>query len=124
LIERVKIALRHSGRTGEVSSPERNCVLERGKLKLDIERHICQWANKSVDLSITEFLILQSLASRPGVVKSRDALMDAAFDDQVYIDDRTIDKYIKQIRKKFKSIDETFDMIETLYGVGYRFREL
>jgi two-component system, OmpR family, response regulator ChvI len=76
-----------------------------------------------VTLTVTEFLILHALAQRPGVVKSRDALMDAAYDDQVYVDDRTIDSHIKRLRKKFKAVDDNFDMIETLYGVGYRFSE-
>ncbi|MGZ9116153.1 MAG: winged helix-turn-helix domain-containing protein, partial [Methylocystis sp.] len=81
------------------------------------------WDNKQVTLTVTEFLILQALAHRPGVVKSRDALMDAAYDDQVYVDDRTIDSHIKRLRKKFKVVDNDFEMIETLYGVGYRFKE-
>jgi two-component system response regulator ChvI len=76
-----------------------------------------------VALTITDFLILQALATRPGVVKTRDALMDAAYDEQVYVDDRTIDTYIKRLRKKFKAADDSFDAIETLYGVGYRFKE-
>jgi two-component system response regulator ChvI len=97
--------------------------LERGNLVMDQERHTCTWKNEPVTLTVTEFLILQSLAQRPGVVKSRDALMDAAYDDQVYVDDRTIDSHIKRLRKKFKMVDDDFDMIETLYGVGYRFRE-
>ncbi len=75
-------------------------------------------------LDPSEFLILQALAARPGVVKTRDALMDAAYDDQVYVDDRTIDSHIKRLRKKFKQVDEEFDVIETLYGVGYRFKEV
>ena len=74
-------------------------------------------------LTVTEFLILQSLAQRPGYVKSRDNLMDAAYDDQVYVDDRTIDSHIKRIRKKFRQVDNAFDGIETLYGVGYRYKE-
>ena len=98
-------------------------ILERGKLKLDPERHTCHWNNLPVTLTVTEFLILQALATRPGVVKTRDALMDAAYDDQVYVDDRTIDSHIKRLRKKFKVVDDDFDVIETLYGVGYRFKE-
>jgi len=93
------------------------------RLKLDPERHTCIWDSKQVTLTVTEFLILQALAQRPGVVKSRDALMDAAYDDQVYVDDRTIDSHIKRLRKKFKVVDNNFDVIETLYGVGYRFKE-
>ena len=94
-----------------------------GLLTMDPERHTVTWKGKQVILTVTEFLILQSLAQRPGVVKSRNALMDVAYDDQVYVDDRTIDSHIKRLRKKFKVVDDDFEMIETLYGVGYRFRE-
>jgi two-component system response regulator ChvI len=124
LVERVKVVLRRAA-PREAASAETDSakVLERGKLKLDSERHTCEWDGKQVTLTVTEFLILQSLAQRPGVVKSRDALMDAAYDDQVYVDDRTIDSHIKRLRKKFKQVDDSFDVIETLYGVGYRFKE-
>src|SRR6185295_16809714 len=98
-------------------------TLERGQLRMDPERHTCTWDGQAVTLTVTEFLILQSLAQRPGIVKSRDALMDAAYDDQVYVDDRTIDSHIKRLRKKFKVVDDSFAAIETLYGVGYRFKE-
>ena len=97
--------------------------MERGSLILDSERHTCTWKEADVTLTVTEFLILKTLALRPGVVKSREALMDAAYDDQVYVDDRTIDSHIKRLRKKFKLVDDDFDRIETLYGVGYRFKE-
>ncbi|MBR1004047.1 winged helix-turn-helix domain-containing protein, partial [Bradyrhizobium liaoningense] len=97
--------------------------LDRGLLRMDPERHTCTWKNEPVALTVTEFLILQALATRPGVVKSRNALMDAAYDDQVYVDDRTIDSHIKRLRKKFKVVDSEFEMIETLYGVGYLFKE-
>src|SRR5579883_1003750 len=93
-------------------------------LKMGAERHTCTWNNEPVTLTVTEFLILQALAQRPGVVKSRNALMDAAYDDQVYVDDRTIDSHIKRLRKKFKAVDDEFEMIETLYGVGYRFKDV
>jgi two-component system response regulator ChvI len=99
-------------------------VLDRGALSMDQERHTCTWNAQPVTLTVTEFLILYALAHRPGVVKSRNALMDAAYDDQVYVDDRTIDSHIKRLRKKFKAVDDDFDMIETLYGVGYRFKEV
>lgn len=98
-------------------------AIERGQLLLDPNRHTCTWAGKPVRLTVTEFLILHALANRPGFVKSRDNLMDAAYDDQVYVDDRTIDSHIKRIRKKFRDVDDTFDGIETLYGVGYRYKE-
>ncbi|MES1990399.1 MAG: response regulator transcription factor [Pseudomonadota bacterium] len=125
LVERVKAVLRRVAPKVEGAPPEtgEKAVLERGLLKLDPERHSCTWNSKEVVLTVTEFLILQALAQRPGYVKSRDSLMDAAYDDQVYVDDRTIDSHIKRLRKKFKEIDDNFDAIETLYGVGYRYRE-
>ncbi len=125
LVERVKAVLRRAQQPREAASETTASakVLERGKLTMDPERHTCLWVGKPVTLTVTEFLILQSLAQRPGVVKSRDALMDAAYDDQVYVDDRTIDSHIKRLRKKFKAVDDSFDVIETLYGVGYRFKE-
>jgi len=125
LVERVKAVLRRAQNKDnvEVSDTERSAVIERGKLVLDPDRHSCAWGGKQVVLTVTEFFILQSLAHRPGIVKSRDALMDAAYDDQVYVDDRTIDSHIKRLRKKFKAVDDTFDAIDTLYGVGYRFKE-
>jgi two-component system response regulator ChvI len=124
LVERVRAILRRSApREPSAVIEDSSKIVERGKLKLDPERHTCIWDGKSVTLTVTEFLILQALAQRPGVVKSRDALMDAAYDDQVYVDDRTIDSHIKRLRKKFKLVDSNFDVIETLYGVGYRFKE-
>ncbi|HUS96492.1 MAG TPA: response regulator transcription factor [Hyphomicrobiaceae bacterium] len=124
VVERVKAVLRRAqAREGVMGPEEASRVLERGDLKLDPERHTCHWDGKPVTLTVTEFLILQALATRPGVVKTRDALMDAAYDDQVYVDDRTIDSHIKRLRKKFKQVDDDFDVIETLYGVGYRFKE-
>jgi two-component system, OmpR family, response regulator ChvI len=127
LVERVRAVLRRVAAAPEAGHKAANGgeakTLERGNLVMDQERHTCTWLGKPVTLTVTEFLILYALAQRPGVVKSRDALMDAAYDDQVYVDDRTIDSHIKRLRKKFKVEDESFDMIETLYGVGYRFRE-
>ncbi|ODN69512.1 response regulator transcription factor [Methylobrevis pamukkalensis] len=126
LVERVKAVMRRiSPRDPAAAKPvdtARN--IDRGPLMMDPERHTCTWNGQNVTLTVTEFLILYALAQRPGVVKSRNALMDAAYDDQVYVDDRTIDSHIKRLRKKFKAIDDDFDMIETLYGVGYRFREM
>ncbi|MCX5494922.1 response regulator transcription factor [Kaistia dalseonensis] len=126
LVERVKAVLRRfqprdASPTAKVPDAARN--LDRGALSMDQERHTCTWNGEAVTLTVTEFLILYALAQRPGVVKSRNALMDAAYDDQVYVDDRTIDSHIKRLRKKFKAVDDDFDMIETLYGVGYRFKE-
>jgi two-component system response regulator ChvI len=130
LIERVKAVLRRAGRgeDGEAATPAQDAeanarAIKRGKLTLDPARHESLWEGKPVKLTVTEFLLLQSLAQRPGFVKSRDNLMDAAYDDQVYVDDRTIDSHIKRMRKKFREVDPEFDAIETLYGVGYRYRE-
>ena len=126
LLERVKAILRRAeGRkgTGTAAAGEKKETLVRGQLTLDPMRHECMWNGKPVRLTVTEFLILQCLAQRPGFVKSRDNLMDAAYDDQVYVDDRTIDSHIKRLRKKFKVVDDNFDSIETLYGVGYRYKE-
>ncbi|HYG27245.1 MAG TPA: response regulator transcription factor [Caulobacteraceae bacterium] len=129
LLERVKAVLRRAGADAEEAAigPEAAAAnakaLKRGKLTLDPARHDCLWDGRPVRLTVTEFLLLQALAQRPGFVKSRDNLMDAAYDDQVYVDDRTIDSHIKRMRKKFRQVDNTFDAIETLYGVGYRYRE-
>ena len=125
LVERVKAILRRGAPRDATAKPGANpeASLERGQLVMDQERHTCTWKGEPVTLTVTEFLILQSLAQRPGVVKSRNALMDAAYDDQVYVDDRTIDSHVKRMRKKFRAVDNEFDAIETLYGVGYRYRE-
>jgi len=128
LIERVKAVLRRAGIEGEepaatAAGGEGTRAIKRGKLTLDPARHDCLWDGKPVKLTVTEFLLLQALAQRPGFVKSRDNLMDAAYDDQVYVDDRTIDSHVKRMRKKFRQVDPEFDSIETLYGVGYRYRE-
>jgi len=128
LLERVRAVLRRAeGKTQPPTAAGNEAAkkeaLVRGKLALDPQRHECTWDGKPVRLTVTEFLILQALAQRPGFVKSRDSLMDAAYDDQVYVDDRTIDSHIKRLRKKFKAVADDFDAIETLYGVGYRYRE-
>jgi two-component system response regulator ChvI len=131
LIERVKAVLRRANpeeedvlsATSAASEANQNKPIKRGRLTLDPARHDCLWEGKPVRLTVTEFLLLQSLAQRPGFVKSRDNLMDAAYEDQVYVDDRTIDSHIKRMRKKFREVDPEFDAIETLYGVGYRYRE-
>ncbi|HEY2659940.1 MAG TPA: response regulator transcription factor [Caulobacteraceae bacterium] len=128
LIERVKAVLRRAEAGDSESSASTagtvgSKAIKRGRLTLDSARHDCLWDDRPVKLTVTEFLLLQSLAQRPGFVKSRDNLMDAAYDDQVYVDDRTIDSHIKRMRRKFRQVDPEFDAIETLYGVGYRYRE-
>ena len=125
LVERIRALLRRQeANAGEiVADTEDTKVIERGELRMDPLRHAVTWKGQDVSLTVTEFLLLQALAQRPGFVKSRDQLMDVAYDDQVYVDDRTIDSHIKRVRKKFREVDKTFDAIETLYGVGYRYKE-
>ena len=120
LVERIRAVLRRSSIV-ETNDPEKN--LQRGQLTLDLDRHTCRWKEFDVRLTVTEFLLLHNLASRPGLVKSRDQLMDAAYGETIYVDDRTIDSHIKRMRRKFRYYDKDFDQIETLYGVGYRYRE-
>ncbi len=98
-------------------------ALERGRLSMDPARHKVTWAGVNVTLTVTEFLILETLAQRPGIVKTRNQLMDAAYQDDIYVDDRTIDSHIKRVRRKFRQVDPAFDAIETLYGAGYRFSD-
>ena len=128
LIARIRALLRRqdlarNAASGEAADPEEAPLLDRGRLVMDPARHKVRWDEKDVTLTVTEFLILEALAQRPGVVKSRNQLLDVAYHDEVYVDDRTIDSHIKRIRRKFRSVDGKFDPIETLYGVGYRFGE-
>lgn len=124
LIERIRAVLRRAEANKQPQTAEEaGNIMVRGRLRLDPVRHLCEWGNEAIDLTVTEFLIIQALAQRPGYVKSREQLMDMAYADDVYVDDRTIDSHIKRLRKKFRVIDDEFKGIETLYGVGYRFRE-
>ena len=124
LLERIQALLRRHDRKdtiGEDVDTEPPIIC--GELILDTSRHLCEWRGEPVNLTVTEFLIVKVLAARPGLVKNRDQLMDAAYGEHIYVDDRTIDSHIKRLRKKFKVIDIDFDRIETLYGIGYRYRE-
>ncbi len=123
LIERIRALLRRGELAASDADADPSAVVARGDLVLDSNRHACSWKGKPIELTVTEFLLVKSLAMRPGHVKTRDQLMDAAYGEHIYVDDRTIDSHIKRIRKKFKSIDEDFGQIETLYGVGYRYKE-
>jgi two-component system response regulator ChvI len=125
LVERIRALLRRQEAqiSGETPDGEENKVMVRGALSMDPLRHSVTWKGNEVSLTVTEFLLLQALAQRPGFVKSRDQLMDVAYDDQVYVDDRTIDSHIKRLRKKMRTADDDFSAIETLYGIGYRYNE-
>ena len=125
LIARIRALLRRQelarGEAAATSEQPEQPLLERGRLVMDPDRHKVQWDGRDVTLTVTEFLILEALAQRPGVVKTRNQLLDIAYHEDVYVDDRTIDSHIKRIRRKFRAADPEFDAIETLYGVGYRF---
>jgi len=126
LIARIRAILRRAELTqksGEENGDAAAERIERGRLVMDPARHRVIWAGHDVTLTVTEFLILETLAQRPGIVKTRNQLMDAAYQDDIYVDDRTIDSHIKRIRRKFRQADPEFDAIETLYGAGYRFSE-
>ena len=125
LIARIRAILRRQdlarGESENASGEDEQPLIERGRLVMDPARHKVRWDGKDVSLPVTEFLILEALAQRPGVVKTRNQLLDVAYSDDTYVDDRTIDSHIKRIRRKFRAADDGFDAIETLYGVGYRF---
>jgi len=125
LVERIRSLLRRQEALAgnAVEGEEDNKLIELGHLRMDPLRHSVRWKGKDVVLTVTEFLLLQALAQRPGFVKSRDQLMDVAYEDQVYVDDRTIDSHIKRLRKKMRNVDDEFAAIETLYGIGYRYNE-
>jgi two-component system response regulator ChvI len=127
LIARIRALLRRSGiGTGDeagAGAPDPGPAIERGRLRMDPARHQGTWDGHPVSLTVTEFLILEALAQRPGVIKSRNQLMDAAYPDDVFVDDRTVDSHIKRMRRKFRVCDPTFGAIETLYGAGYSFAD-
>ncbi len=120
LIERIRAVLRRRDLAGADRSGRD--LMQRGRLVLDPARHMCTWCGGEVNLTVTEFLLLQALAAHPGHVKNRNQLIDAAYGEHIYVDDRTIDSHIKRLRRKFKELDSEFAQIETLYGVGYRYR--
>ena len=123
LIERVKVILKRTSSSSKENEVNSDSLIKRGNLLLNMDRHECHWKEERIKLTVTEFLLLESLVNRPGYVKNRDQLMSAAYSDDLYVDDRTIDSHIKRIRRKFKAIDKDFNSIETLYGVGYRFNQ-
>jgi len=129
LLARIRAILRRSGPVREADPGEERSeasggtLIERGRLAMDPARHRVTWAGRPVSLTVTEFLILEALAQRPGVIKSRNQLMDAAYPDDVFVDDRTVDSHIKRLRRKFRSADGEFGAIETLYGAGYSFAD-
>ncbi len=124
LVERIRALLRREAMGANKGAEDPATVMVRGDLALDSARHSCTWRGQVIELTLTEFLLVKALAVRPGHVKSRDQLMDAAYGEHIYVDDRTIDSHIKRLRKKFKAVDGDFSQIETLYGVGYRYKDV
>ena len=125
LLARIRALLRRAAissadTTNDAAGPN---AIERGRLNMDPARHRVIWDGRDVTLTVTEFMILEALAQRPGIVKTRNQLMDAAYQDDIYVDDRTIDSHIKRLRRKFREVDDSFNAIDTLYGAGYRFNE-
>jgi len=123
LIERIRTLLRRQSIINNDQPENEDEKITRGSLILDDARHLCSWNNKPLDLTVTEYLLIKALAARPGHVKNRDQLIDQAYGENIYVDDRTIDSHIKRLRKKFKKQDDTFNHIETIYGIGYRYKE-
>ena len=124
LLERIRALLRRNESSrAEASGTAPTGVIKRGDLVLDESKHQCLWRGQDVHLTVTEFLLVKALGARPGMVKSRDQLIDAAYGENIYVDDRTIDSHIKRLRKKFRGIDDSFNHIETLYGIGYRYKD-
>jgi two-component system response regulator ChvI len=123
LIERIKALLRRQALMNTKTTKKEEEKIVRGNLVLDDARHLCTWKNQPLNLTVTEYLLIKSLAERPGHVKNRDQLIDMAYGENIYVDDRTIDSHIKRVRKKFKALDAEFSQIETLYGVGYKYKE-
>ncbi len=123
LIERIRALLRRQQLQAEPEKVNEDELTERGDLRLDDSRHLCTWKGDAVNLTVTEYLLVKALAQRPGHVKNRDQLIDLAYGENIYVDDRTIDSHIKRVRKKFKAVDKAFNQIETLYGIGYRYKE-
>jgi len=123
LIERIKTLLRRQDNINNNNNKSNEDIITKGDLTLDDARHLCSWKRTPINLTVTEYLLIKALAIRPGHVKNRDQLIDLAYGEQIYVDDRTIDSHIKRLRKKFRNIDNDFDRIETLYGVGYKYKE-
>jgi len=125
LIERIRTILRRHAQIADAqeTKAEEKDLMTRGELTLDDQRHLCSWKGQPLDITVTEYLLIKCLAQHPGHVKNRDQLMDYAYGESIYVDDRTIDSHVKRIRKKFKQLDTEFGQIETVYGIGYRYKE-
>ncbi len=125
LVERIRVLLRRKmvAEGVDVGQDQDINVMKRGDLELNDAEHTCKWQGQAVNITVSEYLLIKTLAERPGHVKTRDQLIDKAYGNSVYVDDRTIDSHIKRLRKKFKDYDKDFNNIETVYGVGYKYKD-
>ncbi len=122
LMARVRVLFRRLALARQPTDADQ--VLVRGPLELDLARYVARWKGAPVQLTVTEFLILAALARHPGHVKTRRQLMDEGYPHDAYVSDRTIDSHIKRLRKKMVDADPAFEAIDTVYGLGYRWREV
>jgi DNA-binding response OmpR family regulator len=121
LVARVKVLFRRMSLRGEPPAP--GDTLQAGPLTLDLDRYEARWLGRDVPLTVTEFRLLLALARHPGHVKTRAQLLAHAYPDDTFVADRTIDSHVKRLRRKFESLDGEFEQIETVYGLGYRYRD-
>ena len=124
VMERINAVLRRVKlRQAVVSADPEPRILSRGPLIMDLQRYVCTWLAQPVKLTVTEFGLLAALAHKAGVVKSRTSLMSAVYGDHAHVHGRIIDSHVKRLRKKMRTVDQSFDAIETVYGIGYRFTD-
>jgi two-component system response regulator ChvI len=122
LLVRIKVLFRRLGMVSVGTEKSENGSVIRGFLTLDTDCYTVMWKDAGIELTVTEFLLLKALVESPGRVKTRNQLIELGYPSNTYVSDRTIDSHIKRIRQKFESIDPVFDCIETVYGLGYRFK--
>jgi two-component system response regulator ChvI len=122
LAARVKVLLRRAALRAEPEGLSEERIVEAGRLRLDLRRYQAHWAGVPVALTVTEFTLLLALARHPGHVKTRAQLLEEGYPHDAYVSDRTIDSHIKRLRRKLAEADPAFDGIETVYGLGYRYR--
>jgi two-component system, OmpR family, response regulator ChvI len=122
LLARVKVLLRRAALRAEPPGGSEERIVEVGRLRLDLRRYQAWWSGAPVTLTVTELTLLHALARHPGHVKSRAQLMQEGYPHDAYVSDRTIDSHVKRLRRKLTEADPAFDAIETVYGLGYRWR--
>jgi two-component system response regulator ChvI len=122
LMARVKVLLRRAGAAEPASRGSDDQPVLCGPLSVDPLRLSVTWKDKPVSLTVTEILLLLGLVRRPGIVKTREQLMQDAYPERVSVSDRTVDSHVKRVRRKLQAVDASFDEIEAVYGAGYRYR--